>query len=257
MTWIVGTLTPFGLGIVASDIRVTFTDGREVDCLQKIHPVGGGLLAGFAGSVRIGFALLQALANESAHLTSTKAWNLTVISNTWWPRLARHVYSSASKSERDLSSKIILAGSHPNKDEGPFPRIELFEFSAPDFQPKKAIGIASIGCGARSVGCMTVVENAFAKMNPEFLMLFQAGHEAVAAAVDLTLQDAIRENPVHGVSPLFQVGIVSRRLCRFVQRENFLKEDGTHAQFPELARDYDSMLRLCEKNDFNPVGAVC
>jgi len=67
MTWVVGKLTPFGLGIVASDIRVTF-GGRTEDCLQKIYPVGGGILAGFAGSVKIGFSLLHAFADESAKL---------------------------------------------------------------------------------------------------------------------------------------------------------------------------------------------
>ena len=135
MTWIVGKLTPFGLGIVASDIRVTLANQTEIDCLQKIYPVGGGILAGFAGSVKIGFFLLQAFANESAKLPQDQAWNLNVISNTWWPRVARRIFSQADENEQRLRSQIILLGTHPDKNQGPFPQIEMFTFSSPDFRP--------------------------------------------------------------------------------------------------------------------------
>jgi hypothetical protein len=40
MTWIVGAPFPFGYVIGWADIRVTFRDGREEGCLQKIYQVG-------------------------------------------------------------------------------------------------------------------------------------------------------------------------------------------------------------------------
>ena len=110
MTWIVGTLTPFGLGIVASDIRVTLGNKTEIDCLQKIYQVGGGLLAGFSGSVKIGFLLKQALDKESALLPKDKAWDLSIISNTWWPDIARDIYSKESEIQKNLGCRMILVG---------------------------------------------------------------------------------------------------------------------------------------------------
>lgn len=257
MTWIVGTLTPFGLGIVASDIRVTFTNRIEVDCLQKIYRVGGGLLAGFAGSVKIGFSLLQALDDESAKLPKDKAWNLDVISNTWWPHVARRIYLSADKIERGLSSQIILAGVHPNKNQGPFPQTDIYTFSAPDFQPIKTTDFANIGCGAHSPNCVKVVKDAFTKLSPEFLMLYQVGVMGLATGVGVTLQEAIRKKPIAGISPFFQVGVVSRGLCNFMQSEAYFNEDGTETKFPEVTRDYDSLIRLCEQNHWNTAAAVC
>jgi hypothetical protein len=257
MTWIVGTLTPFGFGIVASDIRVTLADKTEIDCLQKVHLVGNGLLAGFAGSVKIGFSLLQALVDESAKLPQNAAWNLDVISNTWWPRVAKRVYLSAERIERNARSQIILVGAHPNKNQGPFPHVEMFTFSSPDFQPIKSATIASIGCGARAPDCMKIVEKAFGAPNSEFLTLYKLGPLGLATGVGVTLQDAIRQNPMAGISGLFQVGIVSRGYCQIVQSEFYFKEDRTEAKFPELARDYNSLIQFCEKNCRNSTAAVC
>jgi hypothetical protein len=59
MTWIVGAPVPFGYSIACADIRVTFSDGREQDCLQKIFQVGPVVCAAFAGSVLIGFKMLS------------------------------------------------------------------------------------------------------------------------------------------------------------------------------------------------------
>lgn len=257
MTWIVGKLTPFGLGIVASDIRVTLGDKTEMDCLQKIYPVGGGILAGFAGSVKIGFSLLQAFADESVKLPKDKAWNLNVISNTWWPRIARRVFSLADNREQNLKSQIILVGTHPNKNQGPFPQIEMFTFSSPDFRPTKELNLASIGCGTVVQHCKRFLEEKFTRPDPEFLMLFQAGPLALAAAVGSTLQVVIRENPVFGISQLFQVGAVGRGYCQFFQNEIYFNNDGTLAPFPEVVRDYPSLIRLCEKNQRSAVAAVC
>ncbi|MDT7815821.1 MAG: hypothetical protein QOJ42_5737 [Acidobacteriaceae bacterium] len=59
MTWIVAVPIPFGYAKGCADIRVTYKNGREEDCLQKIYQVGPVVCAAFAGSVRIGFALLS------------------------------------------------------------------------------------------------------------------------------------------------------------------------------------------------------
>jgi ATP-dependent protease HslVU (ClpYQ) peptidase subunit len=52
----------FDYGAMMSDVRVTFSDGSERDLVQKAYSVGPYILAGFAGSVKIGFQLIESLA---------------------------------------------------------------------------------------------------------------------------------------------------------------------------------------------------
>src|ERR1019366_6594510 len=99
MTWIVGTVPPFGYSILVSDICVSWADGTERDCLQKIHKVGDDLLCGFAGSVRIGFGLLEAL---SIQLPPKQRRTPSVLVRDWIPSLARHVFRDSHESERKL-----------------------------------------------------------------------------------------------------------------------------------------------------------
>ena len=51
----------FGYGALYSDVQVTFPDGSTKDLLQKAYPLSNFIAAGFAGSVRIGFMLLDSL----------------------------------------------------------------------------------------------------------------------------------------------------------------------------------------------------
>ncbi len=55
MTWVVATPTLLGYALVVSDIRVSWGTSYYFDCLQKIHLVSPSMIAGFAGSVEIGF----------------------------------------------------------------------------------------------------------------------------------------------------------------------------------------------------------
>ena len=59
MTWVVGAPSVFGYGALYSDVQVTFADGNTRDLVQKAYPLSNFIAAGFAGSVRVGFMLLQ------------------------------------------------------------------------------------------------------------------------------------------------------------------------------------------------------
>ena len=62
MTWVVGRPVPFGYSVGLSDIRVTLLPDRtEWDCLQKVYAVAPNIAAAFAGSVEIGFAMIDRL----------------------------------------------------------------------------------------------------------------------------------------------------------------------------------------------------
>jgi hypothetical protein len=58
MTWILGSAPSFGYGALISDVRVSWSNGAKLDRLQKIYPIGAGLMAGFAGSVAVGFWMI-------------------------------------------------------------------------------------------------------------------------------------------------------------------------------------------------------
>src|ERR1700682_5093850 len=101
MTWIVGTPTLFGYGIGISDVRVTLADGSEHDCLQKIYPVGRFVAMGFAGSVRIGFAMADVLSELLYHEDESRAWDPNAI-GSWWPEDARKAFAEFPQGEQSL-----------------------------------------------------------------------------------------------------------------------------------------------------------
>ena len=61
MTCVVAASTIWGYGALYSDVQVTLSDGSTRDMLRKAYPVANVIAAGFAGSVRIGFSLIQSL----------------------------------------------------------------------------------------------------------------------------------------------------------------------------------------------------
>jgi hypothetical protein len=84
MTWIVGYSSPLGYAVGISDIRVTFRGNRTKDCLQKIHPISPNICLGFAGSVRIGFSLVERLRYELRNTPPGSAWDQYEVAK-WCP----------------------------------------------------------------------------------------------------------------------------------------------------------------------------
>lgn len=64
MTWVIGMPFFAGYSLLLSDIRVTWGNGREDDCLQKIYPIVPFIGMGFAGSVFAGFEMLDTMRRE-------------------------------------------------------------------------------------------------------------------------------------------------------------------------------------------------
>lgn len=88
MTWVVGVSTIFGYGALYSDIQVTYSGGGSTDVLQKAYPLSNFIAAGFAGSVRIGFMLLQSLSDFLRipdDALSKLAWDPVWVVHNWAP----------------------------------------------------------------------------------------------------------------------------------------------------------------------------
>lgn len=100
VTWIVGAPTMFGYGFGISDVRVTLADGEEIDCLQKIYPIGRHFAAGFAGSVAIGFAMVEELRRLSSYADERMACDPRAAFREW-PACARTVFSAFDGTEQN------------------------------------------------------------------------------------------------------------------------------------------------------------
>ena len=174
MTWIVGTTTMFGYGIGISDIRVTLSDGSERDCLQKIYQVGNFIAAGFAGSVAIGFGMIDKLTELLASDDPTGAWDPVAVA-TWWPEDARGVFNSFPESERDLQSHVILIGAHPTAHNGnpAWPRNHVYKFCSPDFDAVSVPPpeVTAIGCGTQFEPCTRAITSLSQDHQARFQMM--------------------------------------------------------------------------------------
>jgi hypothetical protein len=160
MTWIVGTPTPFGYSFALSDMRVTLGDGRELDCLQKIYPVARYIAAGFAGSVKIGFHIIDALRAALYDADERLAWNPPELV-AGLPPLFRKIFQDASPAEQSGQSHIMLLSTHPTEPVGsPWARAYVHIFKSPDFMPEEVMPhqLGAIGCHTFSQKCVDAIE---------------------------------------------------------------------------------------------------
>jgi hypothetical protein len=140
----------FGYGFGISDVRVTLADEREEDCLQKIYPIGRHFAAGFAGSVKIGFAMLDELRRLSTYNDERVACDPHAVLREW-PACARTFFCQFEEAERMGGCHLMLVMVHPQEHVGnpAWPRSFVHIFKSPSFEgetvPVHTLG--SIGSG--------------------------------------------------------------------------------------------------------------
>jgi len=122
----------FGYSIGISDIRVTLGDGSEHDCLQKIYPMTNSIAMGFAGSVRIGFMMAEAM-RRWLHCDELDGFWQPLEVAEQWPEIASKVFHSASPEEQDLQCALMLLSTDPVACNGPGPQTYVHTFHSPDF----------------------------------------------------------------------------------------------------------------------------
>jgi len=156
MTWVVGATTPFGYGIMVSDVCVTIKDGgqsNQRDILRKVYPVGR-MLAGFAGSVQIGFDMIAGL-RDFLKMTEVEAkenmcWEPQWVAENFGPQ-ARTIFSGHSEGIRKGRCEVMLMGIHPEEHIWGRGRPVAAVLRAPEFIPEVATGwgqVLSIGSGS-------------------------------------------------------------------------------------------------------------
>jgi len=141
------TLWGYSFGI--SDIRVTLADGSERDCLQKIYPIAQSIALGFAGSVCIGFNVVEVMKQWLCNDKSDCAW-LPLETVELWPELARNIFASAPPGEQAGHCHLIMLSADPKARNGLGPVTYAHIFRSPDFKPVQIAThkVAGIGSGS-------------------------------------------------------------------------------------------------------------
>ena len=156
MTWVVGSPTLWGYGFGLSDIRVTLENGAEIDCLQKIYPVGRYVAAGFAGDVQIGFRMIDELRRLADLRDEGVSCDPHSIAREW-PRCARQVFAEFPDENRAGECALMIISAHPREHNGnpAWPRSYVQIFRSPVFEAEivNAHTLGSIGCGAAYRPC--------------------------------------------------------------------------------------------------------
>ena len=204
MTWIVGTATPFGYSFALSDTRVTLGNGRHRDCLQKIYPVARYIAVGFAGSVKIGFDVIEALKASLYEEDERLAWNPPELI-AQLPSLLQKVFQDAAVEEQMNHSHLMLLSTHPTEPAGsPWARAYLHILKSPNFLPEeiKPHEVGAIGCHTLSQECVQAIERfAHDPKSHEFLMQGEVGPRGgLGSRLGMMLTPIIEKAQPDGIS---------------------------------------------------------
>jgi hypothetical protein len=260
MTWVVGTAPIWGWAVGLSDIRVTFPDGSELDCLRKVYPVGRFLAAGFAGSVAIGFAMIQRLSELLYQPNENIAWIPPEVAN-WWQHDAQDVFNSFAAVERNGGCQVMLFGVHPNENVGDLPlaRSYVYTFSAPNFEPLAAgpNEVVSIGCGASVGPYRELLERIPLDESIEQLETHHFG--GMTDGLMMIITDRIRETPTQGISPHMHVCLVSRGAVqiRTNNRRWINRADLEDFIMPNVASSWAELEQFCHTRGLIAHGSLC
>lgn len=237
MTWVIGRADPFGHAIGLSDIRVTFSDGSEHDCLQKIHLVTPNMVLGFAGSVAIG---LEAVAQMRVALhrdDENDRWGPDYVAETL-PEGMSKLFNSFPNYEKVNKCELMLLTAHPTRNNGPWAKPSVYRFYSPNFEPLKAkqAQIVSIGSGAYVAPYMEALEKLSSDFDMYQLEVGYSGGSALGLMVSLS--SLLKQNPNKGISQFLHIYIVGRNEVRFGNNSSNAKG------VPKVAKDIAELENL-------------
>ena len=264
MTWICAASTFFGYGVLYPDVPVTLHDGTTKDLLQKAYPLSNFIAAGFAGSVRIGFMLLQSLADFLAlpqEALNRFAWHPGWVATQWGP-IAKSVFEQAPEEERVLGSRFLLVGVSPDEDAGFGAKVYFARFSEPYFRPgimTRPHKFCSIGSGAGV--------SAYKRRLKPLLRVGSRIHQSEvgrqngwAVEIGASLSRAVVNNPKDGISRHFHIIVVRRGSILIGNNdENIYSPNGSclEIRMPPVAQSYAQFEAMAQAEKFKVAGAVC
>jgi hypothetical protein len=255
MTWVVGASSLFGYGVMVSDVRVSWNDGTEADLLRKAYRVGPFLLAGFAGSVNIGFQLIGSLQNFllPPDESTSSAWKPEWVAKHWHSEAAQ-IFANAPPAEQAAHSQLLIVGVSPSEHLGvpEFPRVYLMKLDAPDYQPTympKGLSVCHIGSGSDVAAYERAVAEFFDVASPT-LQAATAGPAAWAQMLGGSVGRLVQDAPREGISPHVHIQVCS--LGGFSCGDNNFTRvypDGRRIEFrmPQVASTQVEFAALCRR----------
>jgi len=264
MTWICATSTIYGYGALYSDVQVTFPDGHTADLVQKAYPLSNFIAAGFAGSVRIGFTLLQSLSNAMnlpAKVLNTHAWEPKWVSHKWAP-IAKSIFDSAPENEKVHRAYVLMVGVSPNENCGFGAKVYFTRFASPDFRPcimSRAIKICSIGTGARIKEYHRDLKPLF-RLTSGILKGEVMNQGGWARTLGFSISRRLAEYPFAGISRHLHMLIIRRGdILVETSDENIYLPNGSRIEvrMPQVAWSYEQFRVLAGSLGRDAEGAIC
>lgn len=268
MTWVCAVSNVLGSCALFSDIQVTLANGDTSDLIQKAYPLDHSIAAGFAGSVKIGFALLDSLADflrlPPGVDPSQMGWDPCFVSRNWGP-IARSVFEAADHAERRLGAQFLIVAASPNENCGLGPKIYFTRFASPDFKPgimTRPFKFCSIGSGATIPVYNDTLRPLFRWQGHVSSLQADArgGPHGWARNLNFRISHRLANNPRKGISRHIHSIIIGRKLMIVENNdENIYPRDGPRIEIrmPPVAQSYKQFTALAASSGCDAVGAVC
>jgi hypothetical protein len=250
MTWVFGSPTWLGSSVCVADIQVTVGDAT-FDCLRKLYGLDANVMAGFAGNVNTGFAMLarlQRLIDDEKSSANAPADIQAIFDH--YPGAARDLFGSLDDEGRQGGSAVLVAGAEPaaNMVYGSHPRAA--RFLSPDFfaQEVPHQEWASIGSGAEIPAYQAELEKVTGGESRPLLGLEvgrPGGHAHTMAT--FVIQSVANLPSVSGISKHFHVGVVFAGGWQLTSsNRDFFPPDGSPQQIrmPPVAESWRALENL-------------
>jgi hypothetical protein len=260
MTWVIGRPVPFGYSVGLSDIRVTLSDGNELDCLQKVHAVGPNIAAAFAGSVAIGFAMIDRMRQYLRLPRPGLGWDpAVVVSNI--PAVSLEVFRGFEREEKALGCGLLLFSVHPSKNNGDSPCALSFvhKLESPAFEvtcsgPTEVTCIGSGAAVAEYAEALRRLNDAPHKIHA----LERHGTAGSTLGLLLSIETAIQDRPAAGISPHLHICVVRREGVSIQPNDKTVYSDPIQEfRMPRVATTYDELLQTLNAKGASSRSVAC
>lgn len=250
MTWVFGSPTWLGSSVCVADIQVTVGDDT-FDCLRKVYGLDQNVMAGFAGNVKTGFALLARLQRLIDHAKSSPSEpaDIQAIFHEY-PDAARQLFASLDGNGRRGGAAILVAGAEPAADTLYRSRSRAARFQSPDFSAEEIPHRewASIGSGAEIPSYQAELEKLTGDESHPLLTLEGGRPGGHAHTMAIAVMQSVADQPsVRGISTHFHVGVVFAGGWQLTSsNRDFFPPDGPPQQIrmPAAAESWRALERM-------------
>jgi hypothetical protein len=211
MTWVFGSPTWLGSSVCVADIQVT-VGGQTFDCLRKLYGLDRNVIAGFAGNVKTGFAMLAKLQQlvDAGKSSPDGPADIEALIDAY-PGVARDLFASLPDELRAGGSEILVAGAEPAAGTLYGSRSRAVRFLGPSFAVQEIPHRewASIGSGSGILAYLAELEKVTGEAGDGLVQMetgLPGGH-ALMMARFVAMQIADLPS-IPGISKHFHIGVV-------------------------------------------------